>query len=198
VTVEPEHYASLLEESGLDGESLTVVLVGGADLASAARALGLDLDQPLDGQGILDEEEWSAYALVEVDGGVVAIESTGYADPSLDALGLLSAPSGRAAVVRSNIQAHVRFGCARDGVVVFDDDEYAFTEDPDAVPDELRDLFALARMDLDGDGEADDDADWLGVGWAMAESFTGVRVSAADLETLAEVPSYRARSLVYP
>ena len=128
-------YASLLEESGLDGESLTVVLVGGTHLAAASRALGLDLDQPFDDQENLDEEEWSVYGLVEVDGGVVAIEHTGYADPSLDTLALLSAPSGR---------------------------------------------------------------DALTVGWAMAESFTGVRVSAADLEVLAEAPSYRARSLVYP
>jgi hypothetical protein len=64
------------------------------------------------------------------------------------------------------IQAHIRFGCAHDGVVVFDD--------------------------------VDDGANALTVGWAMAEWFTGVRVSAADLEAVADAPSYRARSLVYP
>ena len=118
MTAEPERYASLLGESGLDRESLTVVLIGETDLAAAGRALGLDFHQPVDDQEIIDGEEWSVYGLVEVDGGVVAIEHTGCADPSLDTLALLSAPSGGAAVVRSNIQDHVRFGCARDGVVV--------------------------------------------------------------------------------
>jgi hypothetical protein len=46
--------------------------------------------------------------------------------------------------------------------------------------------------------DVDDGANALTVGWAMAEWFTGVRVSAADLEAVADAPSYRARSLVYP
>ena len=44
----------------------------------------------------------------------------------------------------------------------------------------------------------DDGADARIVGLAMAESFTGVRVAASDLEALAEAPSYRARTLALP
>ena len=63
----------------------------------------------------------------------------------------------RRAVVRHNIQAHLRFGAARDGELVFDDDEYLYVEDPSSVPAELRPLFDLVWVDLDLDHDLDDD-----------------------------------------
>jgi hypothetical protein len=49
-------------------------------------------------------EAMFASGLAEVQGGAVAFEHTG-------------------AVTRSNIRAHERFGCATDGVLVFDAEE---------------------------------------------------------------------------
>ena len=64
-------------------------------------------------------------AAIEVPGGVLAIELSGYGDPSTADLASLST-SGASAVVRCNIQAHDRFGCARAGELVFDDDEFTY------------------------------------------------------------------------
>lgn len=73
--------------------------------------------------------------------------------------------------------SHVRFGCARDGEVLFDDDEFAFTEDRPGVPPELTDLMNAVRIDLDADQDDEDGADWMSTALAMAETFTGVRVT---------------------
>ena len=43
-----------------------------------------------------------------------------------------------------NIEAMTRFGYARDGEIVFDAFEYAFVDDLDQIPAEVRDLARLA------------------------------------------------------
>lgn len=130
-----EHLA-VFDAAGIDGESLTVLLVAGATRAGVLQLL--DADPQSNGQPWpdLDDENYSGYAAAEVQGGVIAIEHTGYADPSPRVLAALSELGGTAAVARSNIQAHERFGCARDGVLVFDADEFVYVDEheKEAVP----------------------------------------------------------------
>lgn len=190
-----EHYEDLWSDAGMDDESLTCVVVAGASRELVAEALGVDLSTPQD-PGDVDDENHSAYAVAEIAGGVVAIENSGYADPSVAALARLSADGRSAAVVRSNIQAHTRFGCASDGVVLFDAHEFTFVDDKDRVPAELRSLFDLAWVDPDDeDGDGEEDA--MAVGMAMAEVVTGLRVTSDDLQRVWESGFFRVPSLTY-
>lgn len=197
MTDTPEEILDLFDEAGIDMESLTVLLVAGGTRESVLSALGADPER-MDNSFDLDMEKYSAYAVAEVDGGVIAIEHSGYADPTNDALVQLSRGGGSAAVARSNIQAHERFGCARDGVLVFDEHEYTFIEreEKERVPPELRSLFDLAWVDLDDD-DAESEHTGVVVGVAMAMTFTGVRVTVEDLERAEASGYYRVRSLVY-
>jgi hypothetical protein len=123
----------------------------------------------------------SAYAFLQVGDGVVAHEDTGFADPPKRLLAALSRDGGTAAVATDNIEAMVRFGYARDGAVVFDNYEYAFVDDLEEIPAEVRDLARLAWADLDG--PMAETADWFGVAMAMGEKVTGVRATG-DVRTV--------------
>ncbi|MDR7251955.1 hypothetical protein J2X46_000931 [Nocardioides sp. BE266] len=194
-----EHYKEVVEEAEV--ESLTVVLVAGATVADVRGVIAADAGLA-DGQ-VVDDDELSAYTFAEVAGGVLAMEHTGFAAPTVEALRQLSTGGRGAAVVGSDIQAWDRFGCARDGVVLFDDPEYTYldADDLSRVPDELRPLFDLAWVDLDSD-EEDDESESLAfaVGLAMAEVVTGIRITAEDLyrdwedETVEVLP---VRTLAY-
>src|SRR6478735_4812734 len=137
-----------------DTESLTVVVASGVTREAVLEALAADVSNPAEDAWDVDEES-TAWAAIEVPGGVLAIELSGYGDPSTADLASLST-SGASAVVRSNIQAHYRFGCARAGEVVFDDDEFTYVTDRGRVPSELRPLFDAAWDDLDLDGDDDE------------------------------------------
>jgi hypothetical protein len=84
----------------------------------------------------------------------------------------------------------VRFGCARDGVLLFDDDEYMFidADERSRVPDELRPLFDLAWIDVAADDQDEEEADPHAVALAMAELVTGIALSVEDLAQLEELP----------
>lgn len=164
-------------------ESLTVVMVTGSSRELVAAQLGVDLDVAAE-EGWNEEEGQTAWAIQAVPGGVLAMEITGYGDPAGSVLGTLSADGRKAAVMRSNIMAHVRFGCALDGQLVFDDDEFRYyVDDQEAVPDDLRPLFAEA-----------DAEDWTLVGFALAERFTGIEVAPESVELLQESGFYAAPS----
>lgn len=200
MTASTDYYSDLFAEF-FDLESITVLLVTGATPDEVAAALEVDTAaEPTEWPESADEDiELSDYALVPIDGGVLAIELSGYADPSRTALRTLTRGGRSAAVVRSNIQAHVRFGCARDGEVVFDDDEFSFIDETDRVPAELRPLFDLAWVDLDAEEGPDDDdaaAPFL-VGLAMTEVFTGLRLVADDLARVRTAGYRPAPSLRY-
>lgn len=183
------HYEALLDEvdSTFLTDGGTVLVASGATVPEVVEALG--------GVGIedvpaheLDPEQfaWSAYLLTEVEGGVLATEDTGYADPPTAVLVALSRDGRAAAVVRDNIQAHQRFGCARDGVLLFDEHEYVYLDERSRVPAELRELFDRAWVDLDDDAAVDDGAeDGTAVGMAMAEVVTGLHLVADDARRLA-------------
>ncbi|NPD06946.1 hypothetical protein HN031_19910 [Nocardioides sp. zg-1308] len=174
-----EHYRSLVI-----GDETTLVVRGASvsDVVEALGgvALGSVPEDELDG----DEPIWATYALAEVDGGVIACEDTGYADPPNAVLVALSEGGRAAAVVRDNIQAHGRFGCARDGELLFDDDEYRFVEDRSSVPEEIRALFDLAWVDLGQEESEAQEDDTNAVGLAMAEVITGIRLTPADAARL--------------
>jgi len=160
-----------------EAEELSVLTVTGASRADVAAALEADRSGRPDGDPIeeLEDAEW---AFIEVDNAVVAVEFTGFADPTGETLASLSTGGRRVAVARSNILAHVRFGCARDGQLLFDDNEFAFTDDAAGVPPELADLMSAVRVDLDDQDADQDGPGWLSTALAMAETFTGVRVTA--------------------
>lgn len=190
-------YYEQLSEAFPDTESLTILIVADASRDAVARELKVDLGAPIEGNWIEDQKA-TAWALLEVPGGVLGVENTGYGDPTLAALKGLSRDNGAAAVVRHNIQAHLRFGCARNGELLFDDDEYMYIDDPDVVPAELRPLFDLAWDDLEGDEDDDEGADGFAVGLAMAELVTGVELNADSVTKVCHRQTfYRAPSLVY-
>lgn len=183
-----EHYSEIVGE--LELEAQTILAVAGASVDEVKAVVLAEAALPTAGARLGDDEV-SAYAFVEVEGGVLAIEHTGYADPSVAALVQLSSGGRTAVVVRDNIQAHVRFACARDGALLFDDDEYIFIDDEDRsrVPDELRPLFDLAWIDVEADDhDEDDEADPTGVALAMSELATGIVLTAEDFERLEELP----------
>ena len=194
---DPVRYEAMFEEAGIDGESLTVLLVRGADRADVLQLLGAEAGSNGEPYPDLEDMDYSGYALAEVDDGVVAFEHTGYADPSARVLGALSELGGSAAVTRSNIQAHERFGCARDGVVVFDADEFMYVEqhEKESVPPELREIFDRVWVDLDADGDGEG-ADGF-TGYAMAATHTGVVVTGEDLGRAVQQGYHRVRTLTY-
>ena len=170
----------------LDTESLAIVLVRGGTTASVAAAVGLDLTSEADefpGDDLFDRP-W--LAIGELPDGVVVLEVSGYHEPDAELLATLSGNGRRAAVVRSNIQAHVRFGCAQDGASVFDDDEFAFTANREGVPPELRTLLDLVWVDPDADDDDDNDNElpWFAAGLAMVENWTGIHLTAEVVESV--------------
>ncbi len=196
-----EHYQQVVED--VDVEATTLLVVAGASVAEVRDVIAAESGLA-DGEEVADDER-SAYAFLEVDGGVLAVEYTGYAGPSVEALVRLSAGGRSAAVVGSDIQAHDRFGCARDGVLLFDDPEYTYLDAGDLarVPPELRPVFDLAWVDLGADlDEVDDDGEAIAfaAGLAMAEIVTGIVLAADDLERIWEVrpgEMMAVRTLVY-
>lgn len=188
--------AAVFEDAGVDSESLTVVLVAGGSRAEVLRLLGAEPEAG-DPDAVSGDGDHSAYAAAEVAGGVVAYEQSGYGDPANDVLAALSALGGAAAVARSNVQAHERFGCARDGVLQFDADEFAFVEEDEkaSVPDDLRALFDTAWIGDDDDPDSDEAA--VSVALRMAALRTGVVVTTDDLARAQEAGWHRVRGLTY-
>lgn len=190
----PDYY-DRITEAFPDTESLTVLVVAGATREQVAGILRIDLGTPARDALAEDSTGW---ALVEIPGGVLATEPTGYGDPTCDALRELSSVGSAAAVVRHNIQAHLRFGCARGGELLFDDDEYIYIDDPEVVPADLRPLFDLVWDDLeDGEDDFDDGPDPFAVGLAMAELVTGVELTTEHVARVSQADMFEAPTLVY-
>lgn len=166
------------------GDETTLVVRGAAVTEVVAALGGVPLDAVPEDELDGGDPIWAAYRLVAIEGGVLGCEDTGYADPPNSVLVALSRGGRAAAVVRDNIQAHSRFGCARDGELLFDDDEYRFLDDRDSVPQELRALFDLAWVDLTQDDLEAQEDDTTAVGLAMAEVVTGIRLTPADADAL--------------
>lgn len=180
-----EYYDELVDSFG-DPESLTLLVVAGTTRDRVARALDVDLHEPVCHP--LDEDcesDYAAWALVEIDGGVLGVEYTGYGDPTADALRQMSRGGGAAAVVRSNDQAHLRFGWARDDELVVDAHEFPKV---DEVPSELQPLLAQVHLD--------DAPDGFVVGLAMAEVVTGLELTYEEALVVAGAQFFRGPSLI--
>lgn len=185
-----DYYENMLD-AFRDTESLTVLVASGVSRDEAVGVLGIELDRPVDGSWD-NGDDYTGWALVDVPGGVLAIETTGYGDPSTEALGLLS-KNGAAGVVRSNIQARMRFGCARGSEVLFDDDGFMYVDDPTIVPAELRQLFALAWIDLDDEDDfGDGGPSPFAVALAMVEAISGVKLTEDLVASVFESGFFRA------
>jgi hypothetical protein len=190
-----EYYAEVIAAFP-DTESLTVLTVAGATRDQVAEQLEIDLLQPVEEDAWADSDQ-SAWALLEIPGGVVAVELSGFADPSNSDLAALSA-DGAAAVTRSNILAHYRFGCARGGELLFDDDEYVYVE-PDTLPRDLQALVDLVHVDLTGDLDDNPSAPGpLTVGLAMAEVVTGLEVTPALVRAVLDSGFFAGPLARYP
>jgi hypothetical protein len=182
VATSVEYYEDLLEGPMAELEG-TVLVVRGATTAEVAEVLGAipPEEVPEEDRDAFDPT-WATYVFVQLADGVLAYEDAGYADPSVEALAAMSRGGRAAAVVRDNVQGHLRFGCARDGQLLFDDDEYMYADDRSGVPDEIRPLFDLAWVDLADEGSFA--ADGTAVALAMAEVITGARLTREDLDKL--------------
>jgi Family of unknown function (DUF6461) len=200
MTATPEHYADV-SEGFLDTESLTVLFAAGASVAEVAAALDVDLDTSKDLDDVLGDMHATAWSLLAVPGGVLAVEPTGFGDPTRAALVELSRDGRAAAVVRNNVLAHLRFGCARDARLLFDDNEYMYVPDPAGVPAELRPFIDLVWQKIgDEDDEPRDDEegpDGFPVALAMAEKVTGVAVTYQNVETIQSADYHPAPTLRY-
>ena len=180
-------------------ESVTILVVADASatVASVAQILGVRLNESR--ESWIDHPGETAWRLLSVPGGVLAHEPSGFGDPSVEALATLST-RGTAAVARSNVNGHDRFGYARHGSLLFDDNEYIYLDDPSRVPEEVRLLFGSAWQDLDADdGDADDDEyGGLFVALAMTELVTGLVLDPhAVREVASGAPGHPAPILVY-
>ncbi len=178
-----------------DTESITVLVAARATRVAVLAALGADLSSPAEDAWDFDSRS-AAWAAIEVPGGVLAVELSGFGDPSRADLTSLS-KAGAAAVIRSNILAHYRFGAARDGELIFDDDEYIYMREPDGVPAALRPLFDAAWNDLDSEDDVER-AHPLATGLAMAELVTGIELSKEQVAAVLEAEFFLAPSLRYP
>jgi hypothetical protein len=192
-----EYYEQVFKAFGYADES-TILIGAGATRESVAAALDIDLSAAVEHPWEDEDPDSSAWALVEIPGGVLGVEQTGYGDPSLTALRELTRGGGAAAVVRNNIQAHTRFGCARDGEILFDEDEYIYDADPEEVPTELRPLFDLVYDDLENEDDEDEDGpDPMVVGLAMAEVITGIELLPEHAAAMASAGWHKGPSLTY-
>jgi hypothetical protein len=176
-----EYYDELVDAFG-DSDSLTLLVVAGATRDRVARALEVDLHEPVCHPWDEDHDcDYAAWALVEIDGGVLAVEYTGYADPTVDALCAMSRGGGAAAVVRNNEQALLRFGCARDEELVVD--AHGFL---DEVPSGLQPLLDQVS------GPAQDG---FVVGLALAEVATGLELTQEQALVVAGAQFFKGPSL---
>lgn len=191
---DPSHYEDVFLDAEIDLESLTVVLVRGGTRADVLRLLDAQPQSNGKPYPTLEDNDYSEYAAAEVQGGVVAFEHTGYADPSTRVLSALSELGGATAATRSNIQAHERFGCAQNGSVEFDAHEFMYVDESEKnrVPSQLRPMFDAACTALDTDTEADGFH-----GCAMAAVYTGVVVTSDDLERAVSLGYHKVRTLTY-
>lgn len=172
------HYEQLLQH--LPTTELSYLVVAGATRAEVGEVIESGHSPDLAGPQGDEVDTWS---IVEVEGGVLAVELSGYGDPTAQALSRLSEAGRAAAVVRDNVQGRLRFGCARNGEVLFDEDEFLFIEDPTRVPSEIRSIFHAV---WDGRAEDSESAEAaiapFAAGMQMAGTFTGLTVTVSDID----------------
>jgi hypothetical protein len=163
-----------------DFDSVHITVAGGADRADVLRGMRAEPD----GGPVAPDTvptDLPAASLLEVDGGVVAVEAKWFSGPYDDLVRTLSRGGRAAASVGWNGIGERWAYFARDGVVLFAGDEFPFDSDDDVHPE----IAALLAWDDEGH-EGD-----LPVLIAV-ERFTGVRIDGPALTERA--PVHRLRS----
>lgn len=158
-----------LEDSFL-GEAACVTAVVGKSRESVLEDFGANVQVAVS----IEDAYGNSVSVVDVPGGVLAIEYNGFQGAQEEVLEALSG-NGPASSMFWNVNDDNAFSCARDGQLLATVDMYD-AEDPDEVdlPPDLQALFELG---------ADEDADLHALGLAMIEQFTGIKITPIHVET---------------
>jgi hypothetical protein len=178
-TADPTAYGWLHEDLAWFGAAACVTVATGVTREQFVNAFGVDLASPESRENSPrrsdDEDAPALISFTEVAGCLVAVEVNGFTGSETDVLEATSI-QGRAASAFWNADDHVRFACARDGEVLYDDElvHHGEGDDTDRLPAELAQIVAGAR--------ADEDLSLQTVAMALVEAWTSARVKAADIE----------------
>jgi Family of unknown function (DUF6461) len=169
-------------------EAGCVTLIAGALAKKVLTAFGADADERIPVAEVLDDAQ-AAVSVVEVDGGVIAVEFNGYQGSRPQVLQAAARP-GKAASMFWNVNGHERFGCAQRGKVLTSYD-LVLGDDRDQFPKMLLPLLELAD---------NDQTDLTALGLAMAEQFTSITVTKdlIDAITVAYLLHPQVENDMYP
>lgn len=172
MSVDPEDYGWLEGELEWFGEAGCVTVATAATRGAVAAAFGADLSAPTPeahGDGV------QLYAsFLEVGGAQVVVEDNGFRGND-DSVLVRVSDGGRAASAFWNVDGVTRFGCARDGRLLFNQ-EFSLLDRWPGLP---ADLVPLAERAA-GEGAQEHIA---AIALAMVEQFTGVRVTAEHVSS---------------
>jgi hypothetical protein len=193
---DPAKYDWLNEDLAWFGVGACVTVSTTAARDQLAAAFGADLSAtPVAGDtAALDDGDRAPVGFLSSSGCEVAIEVNGFRGSETDVLEEVST-GGRAASAFWNVEDEVRFACAEDGELLYDEE---FTYDgTEGLPDELVALVGLVAVDLDAVDLDNDDAPEDGpaanaVALVMLETYTGVELTPGDV-TEAVAVSYPVR-----
>jgi hypothetical protein len=146
-------------------EAGCITLVAGASVKKVLKAFGADADERIAVSQVLDDAQ-TAVSLIEVDGGVIAVEFNGFQGSRPEVLQVAARP-GKAASMFWNVNGHEHFGCAQRGKLLATYD-LVLGDDRDGFPKALLPVLELAE---------DEATDLTALGVAMAEQFTGITVT---------------------
>jgi hypothetical protein len=156
--------ATILAQAGC------VTVVTGATVSAVLNAFGARTDRTYAVDDTFLLEAHTAACVVDVPGGVVAVEFNGYQGSRAEVLGPASR-RGKAASIFWNVNYVVQFTCARRGRTLAMTD-LSLGADPDELPRSLRPMLSLTESD---------DADLVAVGMAMVDRFTGLSALTREL-----------------
>ena len=172
-TADPTAYGWLHEDLAWFGQAACVTVASGVTREPFVNAFGVDLASPqsrADSTGEPDDAEApTLISFTEVAGCLVAVEVNGSTGSEADVLEATSI-TGRAASAFWDVSGTVRFACARDGEVLYDGE--LVHDGTDGLPPELVPLV----------GRVADEPSSQAVAMALVETWTGARVSAADIQ----------------
>ena len=174
-------YDWLNEHLAWFGVAACVTVSTTATREELAAAFGADLTATPISADSVDAENFdrAPVAFLSSAGCQVAIEVNGFRGSEADVLEAVSSV-GRAASAFWNVEDEVRFACAEDGEVLYDE-EFAY-DGTEGLPDALVALVDLVAVDPDSDDEPSEDEPALNaVALALLETYTGVELTPEDV-----------------
>jgi hypothetical protein len=158
------------EDATILAQAGCVTLVTGATARHVLKAFGARTDRTHTASEAFLLDGQPAACVVDVPGGVVAVEFNGYQGSRAEVLGPASR-RGKAASIFWNVNYVVQFTCARRGRTLAMTD-LSLPVDADELPRSLRPMLSLTESD---------DADLVAVGMAMVDRFTGLTALTREL-----------------